>query len=1026
MRRMVLLLLVNLLLITSLVAQSPNGTISGIVHDPSGAVIAGAEIIIVNDATGVQSSTTTNGEGIYVVPSLPPGSYRLQVSKIGFKTLIKPDIVLSVQDALAVNFTLPVGAASETVTVQGGAPLVSSQDAAVSTVIDRNFVESLPLNGRSFNTLLQLTPGVVIAPAQSTPGQFSIAGQRTTANNFLVDGVSANFGVSPYLGLSGTGTGTVQAFSALGATSSLISVDDLREFRIETSSFAAEFGRSPGGQVELTTRSGTNQFHGEVFDYFRNDVMDANDWFANRAGLARAPERHNDFGGVFGGPIVKDRTFFFLSYEGARLRLPKSESIEVPSENARARAPSGLSPFLNAFSTPNGPVSPDGYTAGFTGSYSDRATQDAGSLRIDHKLNNRFTVFERFNDAPSQIATPLTGVSSLLLTNVNTQTFTLGADMTLTSRMVNSMRGNYSRQSSSLAYSANSGQAYGAVPLNPSLLESPLASDGVLTSFNTYDTGYSYVGPDGKNQATQVEFADDLAMSRRTHQLKFGEDYRVILLDENPANYIISATANSVQSLLTTGQAALSASQYLPSQFLNQSLSLYGQDAWQATKRLVLTYGLRWELSPAPSARGKTTLAAWQDTNDPSNITLSSAGHPLWSTTYSNFAPRVGLAYRLTSNGNFVLRAGGGIFYDLGLGAASDLGYSFPNSANSFSSSVPLPVPNVTPYLPTISSQPPFGGVVTGFSPSLALPRSYQWNLALEKSLGGSQTISATYVGQAGRDLLRQSALYQPNANFSGDFLLTDNSAWSNYDALQVQYRRPLSAGLQALFNYSWSHSLDNASNDVIAALPANIISAANDYGSSNFDVRQSFSGAFTYAIPAVTRSKPINLLSRDWAIDSVLTFRTGFPFNGVVIFASPDPGLSAESRPDVVAGQPFWVSNSGAPGGKILNANAFSIPAMPRQGNEARNDIPGFGMAQVDLSVSRKFPVSERINLQLRMDAFNLFNHPNFTNPAAFVEFGAPFLQSTEMLNRGLGGLNSLFQEGGPRSLQLSLKLSF
>jgi len=1026
MRRMVFFLVVNLLFITSLPAQSPNGTISGIVHDPSGAVIAGAQIIIVNDATNMKNSTTTNSEGIYVVPNLQPGPYRLQVSKIGFKTLIKPDIVLTVQDSLAINFTLPIGAASETVTVQGGAPLVNAQNATVSTVIDRNFVESLPLNGRSFNTLLQLTPGAVIAPAQSTPGQFSIAGQRTTANNFLVDGVSANFGVSPYLGLSGTGTGTVQAFSALGATSSLISVDDLREFRIETSSFAPEFGRSPGGQVELTTRSGTNEFHGGIFDYFRNDVMDANDWFANRAGIARAPERHNDFGGFFGGPILKNRTFFFLSYEGARLRLPKSESIEVPSESARASAPSALAPFLNAFSTPNGPVSPDGYTAGFTGSYSDSASQNAGSLRIDHKLSDRFSLFGRYNDAPSQVAQPIVGVSSLLLTTVSTRTLTLGADMMLTTRLVNTLRGNYSRQSSGLTYSSNSGQKYGAVALNPGLLTSPLSNQSVLTSFNTYDTGYFYVGPDGKNETTQAEVADDLAMSRGTHRFKFGGDYRVILLGENPANYIVSATANTVQSLLTTGQTALSVSRFLSSQFLNQALSLYGQDEWQVTKQLVLTYGLRWELSPAPSARGKTTLAAWQDVNNPSNIALSSAGHPLWSTTYSNLAPRVGLAYRLDKKGDFVIRAGGGIFYDLGLGAASDMGYSFPNSANSFSLSVSLPVSDVTPYLPSISLQPPFGGVVTGFSPSLMLPRSYQWNLALEKSFGDSQTVSATYVGQAGRDLLRESALYQPNANFSGDFLLTENSAWSNYNALQVQYRRLLSAGLQALFNYTWSHSLDNSSNDVISALPANIIPATNDYGSSDFDVRQSFSGAFTYALPAVPRVRPLNLLTRDWSIDSVITFRSGFPFNGVVIFASPDPGLSAESRPDLVAGQSFWIASSAAPGGKVLNANAFSIPATLRQGNEGRNGIPGFGLAQVDFSVNRKFPVSERLNLDLRMDAFNLFNHPNFTNPTAFVEFGGPFLESNEMLNRGLGGLNSLFQEGGPRSLQVSLKLFF
>lgn len=419
-------------------------------------------------------------------------------------------------------------------------------------------------------------------------------------------------------------------------------------------------------------------------------------------------------------------------------------------------------------------------------------------------------------------------------------------------------------------------------------------------------------------------------------------------------------------------------------------------------------------------------MTAWRNVNTPSEIGLAPAGSSLWSTTYGNFAPRLGVAYKLTEKGDFVLRAGAGVFYDLGLGTASNLGYSFPNSASTFSAAVGLPVGDARGYLPTISLQPPFSGVITGFAPDLQLPLSYQWNAALEKSFYGRQAISATYVGQAGRRLLRQSALFAPNGNFTGDFLLTSNTAWSNYHALQVQYRRPLSAGLQVLINYTWAHSLDNASNDVVSALPSNVISAANDYGASDFDVRQSFSAALTYSVPAAVKSGPMNALTRDWSLDAVIVARSGFPFNGTVILASPDPGLFATSRPDLVAGQPFWLSTSGSPGGKVLNPAAFSIPLTPRQGTEPRNDIPRFGFAQVDLSIARKFAITGGVNVQFRADAFNVVNHPNFTNPPGYVEFGAPFLQSMVMLNQGLGGLNPLFQQGGPRSLQLSLKLSF
>ncbi|MGO9087539.1 MAG: TonB-dependent receptor domain-containing protein [Candidatus Sulfotelmatobacter sp.] len=1006
--------------------QTEAATLSGLITDPQGRVVPDVAVDVTNVDTNVSVHKTTNGAGLYVVVGLKPGRYRVSVTKEGFRRIDFTDLVLNVQDVLSRNFQLQLGPILASITVVADSSTVNAESAAVSTVIDKQFVENLPLNGRSFNTLLQLTPGVVIAPATSVPGQFAIDGQRTTSNNFTVDGVSANFGVSQYLGLSGTGSGTAQAFSAIGGTSSLVSVDALQEFRVETSSFAPEFGHTPGGQVILTTRSGTNQFHGGLFDYFRNDVMDANDWFANQAQIPRAPERHNDFGGFLGGPLVHDKTFFFLSYEGARLRLPKTENIQVPSANARTSAPPGLAPFLEAYSLPNGPPSADGYTAQFTGGYSNIATLNAGSARVDHKFSDRFSIFGRYNDAPSQFATPLSGVSSLFATTVNTKTLTLNANMTFSNRLMNNWRGNFSTQTAGLTYTTESSQTYGAAALNPGLLATPLANSGVLAQFGTLDTTFSYVGPDGQNRTRQVSLADDVILTTGLHQLKVGVDYRAIFLDENPVRYAIGATANSVQDLLSTGQASLFVSEYLPSQFLSQSLSVYGQDTWQVNPRFVLTYGLRWELSPAPSPRGKTTVTAWRNVNDPSELSLAPAGASLWSTTYGNFAPRLGAAYKLTEKGDFVFRAGAGVFYDLGLGTASNLGYSFPNSASTFSAAVGLPIADVRGYLPTISLQPPFSGVVTGFAPDLKLPLSYQWNVALEKSLNGRQAISATYVGQAGRRLLRQSALFAPNANFTGDFLLTNNSAWSNYHALQAQYRRPLSSGLQVLMNYTWAHSLDNASNDVIAALPSNVISAAKDYGSSDFDVRQSFSAALTYSVPAAVKSGALNALTRDWSIDAVVVARSGFPFNGTVILASPDPNLFATSRPDLVAGQPFWLSTSGAPGRKVLNPAAFSIPLTPRQGTEPRNDIPGFGFTQIDVSIARRFAITDRLSVQFRADAFNVLNHPNFTNPPAYVEFGAPFLQSMVMLNQGLGGLNPLFQEGGPRSLQLSLKLSF
>jgi hypothetical protein len=380
------------------------------------------------------------------------------------------------------------------------------------------------------------------------------------------------------------------------------------------------------------------------------------------------------------------------------------------------------------------------------------------------------------------------------------------------------------------------------------------------------------------------------------------------------------------------------------------------------------------------------------------------------------------MALKLNESGSTVLRAGWGLYYDLGTGTAASLGIYFPNSSDSYTTGVAFPVPDPSLFLRPITADPPYG-LVQAMAPDLKLPRSYQWNVAVEKSFAG-QAVSATYVGQAGRELLRNEAIYQPNANFSSAFQVNVNSARSNYTALQVQYRRPLSHGVQVLANYTLSHSLDNASSDVVGSTPGVIISGASDYASSQFDARHSFSSAVSIKLPSVGKNAWISGITRDWSLQSVIVARSGFPFNAAIYGYSP--GGYAISRPDTVPGQPAWIKDSAAPGGKSLNPNAFAIPNTERQGTEARNDIPGFGLTQVDMSLGRLFPIRERCRLQFRADVFNALNHPNFTNPLALVQYGPSYLRSKKMLNGGLGGLNPLFQLGGPRSMQLSAKISF
>lgn len=1015
-------------------AQTELAGVYGRVTDPSGAVIVDAEVEIRNTETGISTTVKTNQNGLYTIPSLHPGQYLINVRKPGFQSVTVTELTLNVQDNVVRNFNLQVGSIAETVTVRGDDLHINTTDGSVSTVIDRKLVESLPLNGRSFNSLLQLIPGVVIAPQTvgNAPGQFSVSGQRSDANNFTVDGVSANMGVSPNgpsVGVGQSGTGSAPAFSAVGGTSSLVSVDALQEFRIETSSFAPEFGRTPGGQVVLTTRSGTNQFHGAAFEYFRNTVMDANDWFANRKGAPRTPEHHNDFGAVLGGPLLKNKTFFFFSYEGARLRVPRGSSLTVPSDFARSEAQANapaLLPYLNAY--PKAPssaiLSADGYTASFTSLASDKATLDAASIRIDHTFNQHYSVFGRYNRAPSSAAKPFG--SELNNIEVNTQTLTGGFNM-LFSRISNTVRVNYSTQDSATATQLTA--FGGAVPLDPTLILSSLSPVDDFGVFRPRDATELHFGTDEENRTKQFNVVDDFNWSLGHHQLKWGGDYRAIALNVTPSSHRITYAPAGVKQFITSQQIQLTAQTRLPSRFLSQALSLYAQDTWKASQRLTLTYGVRWELNPAPSAQGSTLLASWINVNDPANIALAPAGTPIWSTTYGNFAPRLGAAYQLTSKGDFILRASGGIFYDLGVGSAAQLAAFFPNTVARIQPGVSLPVSDITAFLPNASSAPPYPIIVTGFSPDLKLPKSYQWNAALEKSFGARNVISATYVGQAGRDLLRSEALSRPNGNFvpNNDFFLTVNDAYSNYHALQLQYRGKPTSRLETLLNFTWSHSLDNASDDVTVGLSNTVISAASDYGSSSNDIRRLFSGAVVFALPPIATTGPVNAITRDWSVDSIIIARTGFPFNAMNLFASLDSLNFATLRPDVVPGKPYWVSDPTAPGGQVLNESKFAIPATNRQGTESRNDIPGFGLTEVDASLGRKISITERVALQFRADAFNLFNHPNFANPNfPAIGFGASALRAGAMLNQGLGGLIPLFQQGGPRSLQISLKLVF
>jgi len=1024
-------------------AQSVNGSLAGHVVDPSQASIAEAKVTATRTDTNTRYETATNGSGRYSLTNIPPGTYRIEVEKAGFKKLIKVDVMLHVQDALDIDFQMTLGPVAESVTVESGAPLVNTVSGTVSTVIDRTLVENLPLNGRSFQTLVMLTPGVVVTPTVfDDQGQFSINGQRANANYFTVDGVSANFGVTGYIALVQSASGSLPALSASGGTNSLVSVDALQEFRIQTSSFAPEFGRTPGGQISLVTRSGTNSFHGTVFEYFRDSALEARDWFVNLNGLPKPEARLHDFGGVLGGPIVKDRTFFFVSYEGLRLRQPSTQQSVVPDAASRAQAPASMRPYLDAYPIANGATLGAG-RAEFNASYSNPSNLDAFSVRLDHALSSRLHLFGRYNYSPSHLdqRAPATGTGPVLsLTqslSSSVHTFTLGLTDLIKPAVSNEVRVNYSNQRVSTRSWLD--EFGGAVPLPDSVLfPSGFSSDNGVFSVYIPGVGQYNQGDQATSEQRQVNVVDSLTVTTGQHQMKFGVDYRWLAPFSRPFAYrqyaqFTGMTAAPGGALSGTAEIAASFAQS-SNALLSHNLSVFGQDTWRANPRLTVTYGLRWDVNPALEGKNEAndpfTVIGFEN---PVTMTLAPRGTPLYETTHGNVAPRLGVAYQLgtTPNSGSVLRAGFGIFYDLGQGSLGGVSSYFPYGATKIIPSPPFPLSPADAAPPTLTTSPPVSTMLVA-DPHLKLPRSYQWNVAWEQSLGHSQSVSLTYIGAIGRDLLRVTSLFNPNPSFQ--FVsVTDNSATSDYHALQVKLQRRMARGLQGLASYTFAHSIDSASTDAFAHYLNTAGHQANpniDRGNSDFDIRHAFTAGVTYDLPSPQSQGPAKAILGGWSLDGFVLARSAPPVNvvGGYSFAA---GTVLRYRPNVNPGVPLELFGDQYPGGKIINTAAFSPAPDGQQGDFGRNVLRGFGAWQADVAVQRRFRLKGDTAVLFRAEFFNIFNHANFGPPNG--DLSSPlFGRSTQTLANSLGsggangGLNPLYQIGGPRSIQLALKVQF
>jgi hypothetical protein len=1035
-----------------LFGQTETATLSGTIVDQTGAVVPGVNVTLTNEDTNTVSQGITTSGGVYSVPGLKPGRYRMTVEKDGFKRVSVRDIILNVQEVANRNFQLELGGLSETVQVEGGVSLVNTQDAAVSTVVDRQFAENLPLNGRSFQSLIELTPGVIPTVTVSGElGQFSVNGQRANSNYFTVDGVGANVAARLGPGIGQAGNGSLPALTTWGGTNNLVSIDALEEFKVQTSTFAPEYGRTPGGQISVVTRSGTNEFHGTLFNYFRNDALDANDWFANRRSLPKPALRQNDFGGVLGGPILQDRAFFFFSYEGLRLRQPKIGITDVPSLTTRQNAPAGVRPYLNAFPVPNGPENPSTGLATFSTSYSDSSALNATSIRVDQKLTNQSHLFGRYNYAPSHSTQRLiagSSVNTVNPTSSTTQTLTLGHTQMFTPAINNEFRFNYSRVTGRGSFELDDfGGA--AVPgdsvLFPAFTSASQAQVG-LTIFSGLSTGL-IAGKNVDNLQRQINVVDSVSLVSGSHAIKAGVDYRRLKPFIGHFVYTQFASFFDVNTEVIAGRAASVSvgSGSTPREPIFNNLSFYAQDTWRASARLTLTYGLRWDYNPPPHEANGNEAVTVIGLEDPATVTLAPRGTELYEPTRNNFAPRIGLAYLLfrRPERETILRSGFGVFYDLGNGVMADAYRSnvFPFSEINSFANVAFPLSAQDAAAPPISTSPPVTTSLFVAEPNLKLPYTLQWNFAVEQALGSNQKFSATYLGAAGRRLIRRQSMFAPNPTFRSSIIAILNAAASDYHALQLQYQRRLSRGIQALASYAWSHSIDDVSVEAAGnPVPAFQAQRGEDRGASDFDVRHAFSAAVTYDIAAPKTNPLGNAIVQGWAIDLIAKGRSAPPFDLVGGVNQRPGGFIFLTRPNLVPGQSLYIFGQECistfrepcPGGKAFNPAAFAAPPATQQGTLGRNVVRGFSFFQLDTTLRRHFKLTERVNLQFRADFFNILNHPNFGPPGRFLTTPSTFGRATSTYGQSLGaggvagGFSPLYQSGGSRSVQLSLKLQF
>ncbi len=982
----------------SLLAQS-TATLQGMVSDQSGAVVPNAKILARNEATGLERPTQSDSSGTYLVASLPVGVYRVEVRAAGFQTQVVSDLKLEVGQTVVQNFQLRIGAVTQEVTITGAAPLVESTTQTVSRVIDQQTVQEIPLNGRHFVDLGLLLPGSVVPPTSgflTAPlrGQgsfaFNTAGNREDTVNFMINGINLNDMVQNQI--------TFQP-----------SINTVAEFKASNSTFSAEYGRNSGSIVNIATRSGTNQFHGEAFEFLRNEALDAKNFFDN-PNFPIPPFKRNQFGGAVGGPIRKDHTFFFFSFEGLRQRqrVPFNTVVPTPAQRATA-TDTTVQKLLAMIPTPN--VG----TNRFQGSGSAPVNIDQWTIDVNHRLRERDSVhgyyaFQRdLRQEPSLQGNNIPGWGDTR--QARRQIFTFGETHIFGPRVVNDYRMGFNRIHITFLPNA---------ALNPTSVG---INDGINTALGipqiNVGGSVNFGGPGGFPQGradTVYVWSDTVNYLRGNHALKFGTEVR--RFQNNNTNRDTGTMAfTGVPDFLAGSVDRFTINQAGTFSGIRTSgFGLFTQDNFKLRSNLRLELGVRWDMNTTPSEVHNRFVVF-----DPATASLVRVGtsglDKIYNSNNKLFAPRFGFAWDPFKDGKTSVRAGYGLFFD----------QPVTNSVTGLAGNPPFGIPLnaiATPTNPVSISNPLAGASGAPSTSPSTINREFrndyvqEWNFNVQHEVIKDLGLQIGYFGSKGTHLrmLRNSNQIvdgaRPFPKFSNIFMV-DSPGNSSYNALWISGNKRMSRGLQFNASYAWSHSIDYNSLNSQGVTSQDSNNLFNERGSSDYDARHHFNISYLYELPFRG-----NRLISGWEIAGSTTFQSGNPVN-LVLVDSSKTGVGFTLRPNLI-GNPT-IPN---PDPELwFDRAAFCAAGTPGcgtsfLGNLGRNVIIGPGFSNFDFSILKNTKVTEFLRVQFRAEFFNIFNHPNFNQPGRLV--------GTSTFGKILNTRTQPGDNGSARQIQFALKLIF